>query len=306
MKHLIYLLFTVLIFTSCEDKININLPAADSQLAVDGKVFAYFYTDFIKPLSGYQPSKIRLTLTNGYSDGKAPVVDNAIVSLTDTNTKFTEQLIYVGDGYYATMSMVGEVGHGYLLKIEYNGNTYVSFDFINRVPILDSIEVENRPDSRFGRAPGYYLNLLTKDLAGKGDYYRIKTYKNGILFNRPSDINIAYDAGFGGGTLIDDSKFVFPIAIQATNPFTGEVDEKSKGDKSSFIAGDTARIEILSISRQTIAFYALLRQQLTNEGLFASPSVNVPSNIINVNPDGPKAVGWFSASAVSGKDVLIK
>lgn len=306
MKHFIYVLFSLLIFTSCEDKININLPAADSQLAVDGKVFAYFYTDFIKPLKGYQPQKIRLTLTNGYGAGQVPLVDNAVVSLTDTNTKFTEELIYVGDGYYATQNMVGEIGHGYLLKIDYNGYTYLSFDFINRVPILDSIEVENRPDARFGRAPGYYLNLLTKDLPGKGDYYRIKTYKNGVLFNRPSDINIAYDAGFGGGTLIDDSKFVFPIAIQSTNPFTGEVDDKSKGDKSTFIAGDTARIEILSISRPTIAFYALLRQQLTNEGLFASPSVNVQTNIFNTNSNGPKAVGWFSASAVSGKEVLIK
>mgnify|MGYP001788737515 CR=1 FL=1 len=84
MKHFIYVLFSLLIFTSCEDKININLPAADSQLAVDGKVFAYFYTDFIKPLKGYQPQKIRLTLTNGYGAGQVPLVDNAVVSLTDT------------------------------------------------------------------------------------------------------------------------------------------------------------------------------------------------------------------------------
>ena len=269
-------------------------------------------------------------MTNGYDQGTNTKITDALVTMFDItdlrvddvnssinatlNTALFDtlktlagnKLNHKGDGIYESNSMKGQVNHIYALTIEHNGNTYYSLDTLKRVPKLDSIAVVNRDKPLYGRAPGFFIELLAKDLVGKGDYYRIKTYKNGLLFNRPADINLAFDGGFSPTSNNDATKFVFPIANLAVNPRTDVADEASRGDKSSFVAGDIARIEIWSLSLASIFFYNQLKNELTNEGLFARPPANLPCNIINSNPIGPKAVGWFSASAVSGKDVVIK
>lgn len=306
MKNILYFLTALVFLTACEDKVNIKVPAGESQLAVDAKLFTYVNTSFLKPLKTYEPNYVKLSLTNGYDDGPTPIVDNAEVYIREGFSGIEEKLFYEGNGKYVTTSLRGNVDSLYFLRIEYNGNTYLSGDKINRVITVDSIEVNNVTTTENGRAPGFFLKLVAKDLQGPGDYYRIKTYKNSILFNSPNNITLAYDAGFGSGSPVDNLEFIFPIAVIAVNPRTGVTDEATRGDKSTFVAGDTARIEIWSISAPTILFYDAMRRELTNEGLFARPAVNLPCNIYNKNPAGPKAVGWFSVSAVSGKDVIIK
>lgn len=296
----------VTFLSSCEDKIKLDLPAEASQLVVEAKVIAYTKTDFFTPIEDPQPHYVKLSLTNGFDAGANSFVSDAIVALVDLTDQVTDTLQYKGSGVYKSTKIIGKVGHVYGLGIQYNGNSYFSVDTIKRVPNVDSIAVENRDKALYGRAPGFYLNLLTQDLKGAGDFYRIKTYKNSILFNRPQDINLAYDAGFSPTSNTDGTNFVFPIAVQNVNPNTGITDEESRGQKSTFVKGDVARIEIWSLSIFGIIFYNQLRNELTNEGLFARPAVNLPTNIINLNPDGPKAVGCFSVSAVSGKEVIIQ
>ena len=330
MKNIIILLLIAIAITSCEDKIKLELPPEASQLAVEAKIINYEYADFINPNKSYVRASVKLSMTNGYDAGPNGTVSDALVTMfdvtdikvVDVNTTITNtlntalfdtlkslagnKLIHKGDGIYESNSMQGKVNRIYALTIEHNGSTYFSIDTLKRVPKIDSVLVVNKDKPEFGRAPGYFIELQAKDLVGKGDYYRIKTYKNEILFNRPSDINLAFDGGFSPTSDNDATKFVFPIANLAVNPGTGISDESSNGDKSTFVAGDIARIEIWSLSLPSIFFYNQLRNELTNEGLFARPPANLPCNIINANANGPKAVGWFSASAVSGKDVVIK
>jgi hypothetical protein len=46
---------------------------------------------------------------------------------------------------------------------------------------------------------------------------------------------------------------------------------------------------------------------MQNGGLFATPVVNTPSNIENVNKNSDvKAIGWFCAASISRKSVRIK
>lgn len=330
MKNIIKLFFLTIIISSCEDKIKLELPPEASQLAVEARILSYEYADFIVPNTGYVPATVKLSMTNGYDQGANPQVTDALVTMFDiTDLKIADinssinatlntalfdtlktlagtKLNHKGDGIYESNSIQGKVNRVYALIIEHSGNTYYSLDTLKRVPKLDSIAVVNRDKPLFGRAPGYFIELLAKDLEGKGDYYRIKTYKNGWLFNRPNDINLAFDGGFSPTSNNDATKFVFPIANLAVNPRTDISDESSNGDKSTFVAGDIARIEIWSLSLPSIFFYNQLKNELTNEGLFARPPANLPCNIINANADGPKAVGWFSASAISGRDVVIK
>jgi hypothetical protein len=325
MKNIIQALLAVFLLASCEDKIELDIPADPSQLVVEGRMVVYTPSKFLKNTSPDNYCSVKLSLTNGFKEGQNPKVNDATVVIAEFDTlpdltsfnnldtfdiiskaKEFETLELVSDGEYQTKVLKGKLNKKYVLGIFYKGETYISIDSVNRVPFLDSIAVENRSEPLYGRAPGYYLNLLAQDIVGEGDFYRIKTFKNYVLFNRPSDINLAYDAGFNPFSGIDGTKFVFPIAVANVNPGTNVTDDDSRGDKSSFVQGDTARVEIWSLSLFGIFYYEQLRRELTNEGLFARPTANIRTNIINTNSKGTQAVGSFLCSAVSGKDVIIK
>jgi hypothetical protein len=304
MKNIILIFVVSLVLYACQDKIAIDVKPGASQLAVDGSMICYDSMKVINPLIGYQPNIVRLTMTNGYDDGKSPVVSNATVTIADITDAIEETLVYTEDGKYATTTMVGKVGHSYKLTIVHDGNTYTATDKINRVCVSNFIIIKY-PKAEFGRAPGFYLFLTSVDLLGVGDYYRIKTFKNDLLFNRPGDITVAYDAGVQSTTISDNVPFAFPIAVFGVNPRTGVIDKASSSDESTFIEGDRAKVQIESLSKNAIDFYARLKSELTNEGLFARPAVNVPTNIININPNGTKPVGWFTTTAISAKEMVV-
>ena len=296
-----FTILAVFIF-SCTDPIDINLKEGEKEIAVDGSI-----VDQSKNNLPIRSDTIRITYTNGFSNGPSPVVSNAVVVLKD-NIGSVDTLDYTSNGKYITHpeKIKGVVGRIYELTIDVDGENYKAVDYLKRTTNIDSLVSEYRKLPEFGRAPGYFVNLIAKDVEGPGDLYRFKVYKNGILYNRPSDLTIAADAGFGLNNPIDNLRFIFPIR-ESLNPVTDVPDTETSGDKAPYIPGDEVKVEIYSISEPTYLFYNELFRQISNDGLFASPASNVHTNIFNTNPkSAKKAVGWFSASAVVSKTIVIK
>jgi hypothetical protein len=301
MKYPIVALLALLIY-GCTDPVNIKLKEGEIQIAVDGSI-----TDQTNVGGVIVPDTVRITRTNGFSSGQSPVVNNALLVLRD-NAGSIDTLSYVQDGKYIThtSNIQGVIGRLYELTIAIDGETYLATDVLKRVTTIDSLLSEFRSMPEFGRAPGYFINLYSKDLEGPGDFYRFKVYKNGDLYNRPSDLNLAADAGFGSNNPIDNLRFIFPIR-EALNPMTGVADPATSGDKAPYVPGDVVKVEIYSLSEATYNFYSELQKQVSNDGLFASPAVNVSTNILNINPSSDKkAVGWFNASAIVSKTIVIQ
>jgi hypothetical protein len=70
---------------------------------------------------------------------------------------------------------------------------------------------------------------------------------------------------------------------------------------------DKVKIECWSIGLPAYYFLTLAQIQMTNEGLFATPPANVPTNITNKNKESKvKAVGWFGAASVSRITQVVK
>jgi hypothetical protein len=70
--------------------------------------------------------------------------------------------------------------------------------------------------------------------------------------------------------------------------------------------GDKFKIERWSITEDTYKFYSEINRQLNNIGLYATPTSNVRSNVINMKGQGKNAVGYFGGSAVSAVEVVIQ
>jgi hypothetical protein len=166
---------------------------------------------------------------------------------------------------------------------------------MGRVPVVDSItfskldDMGPRSDEDF-----YQAEFWAEDIAGTGDTYWIRTYKNGSLLNKASEINIAYDAAQSAGSEFDGVTFITPIrkGINAS-------DEDEDGEPvSSLNRGDSVYVEIHSITLASFNYLNEVIDQTDRNGglseLFAStPLTNVSTNIVNLNANGSPVVGFL-------------
>jgi hypothetical protein len=282
----LYLFILVVItLSSCEDVVKIEVPPGESQLVVDA-----FIDD------RRQTQTIRLTKTSPYFDnspspaatGAKVVVKDMILGL-EYNFEDTDN-----DGNYtwtpAVFDTICRVGFPYKLTIEYNGETFTAESYVGRPAILDSISNSFRKRT-FGRE-GQFIDLYAYDQPGKGDCYWLKAYVNGKFLNSPNDLRTAYDMAFDPQSP-DGGLFITPI--------------REFMNSSAFEIGDSVKVEIHSITVQTLFYWNLVANELGNSGLFATPPSNVPTNIENTNKDSEtKAVGWFNTSSTVEGSRIVK
>lgn len=275
-------LVVLLTFSSCEDVIQVKLDKGKPLVTIDA---------FINDMRAQQ--KVRLTYTDDYFSQKPNVgIIGANVVLKDltTGTVFNFTDNSNGDYLYniGNNDTIARLDHQYELTVTHQGTTYTAQSKVKRTTAIDSIDVKFEDAGAFGGKEGYYFSFFGKDPEGsEPDFYWIKSYRNGIFFNKGSEINIAWDGANGDGA--DGLYFIPPIAMGIT-PF-GEVFQKN----------DVCRVEIHSINRETYNFLTQVQSQTTNSGLFATTPENVKCNIQSSNSN-IKVVGWFCMSAVSTKE----
>jgi len=293
---LFIVLATSLVFFSCEDQINPGLESASPVLVVEAWI-------------NNKPGKqiIQLTKTQPYFDATVPPgVSGALVTVTDDlGTVFTFVDDGTNTGTYQWTPPVGQafggVGRKYKLTVQSGGETFEANSVMKRTASIDSVTFSTKNPQRF--PDGSYIGeFWATDPVGPGDLYWIRTYKNGVLLSKPSEISIAYDAGFSAGGDIDGVTFVPPIR-RSINPVDTDPANKNKILKP-FVPGDSAYVELHSLSLEAFDHLQQVSVQTQRNGgfgaLFAQPLANVSSNIFNTNANGSKAVGFFNTSAVKG------
>lgn len=288
---------------ACEDTIDPKLESADPVLTVD----AWLST---KP--GEQ--RIQLTWSVAYDENKEypPGVKGATVTVRDNEGKefiFKEDESKIPEGTYVWKPGLGEtfgkIGNSYTLTIAYNGETFTATSGIGPVPTVDSLAFEYVEDEPMF-AEGYRAEFWGKDLLGEGNTYWIKTYKNGTLLNKPSELNIAFDAGISTNTSNDGQSFIPPIRFRI-NP--SDVDDDDQ-PLAAYSPGDSIYVEIHSITLSAYNFLSEVSASTDRQtgvgSLFSTPLTNVSTNVTSNNPNGSPVVGFFNTSAVSGRGKKLK
>ncbi|MFN8357871.1 MAG: DUF4249 domain-containing protein [Spirosomataceae bacterium] len=295
MKRLIYSLLalsaSILALSSCQDVIDLKTEAGPTQLVVDGWITDQGATQ-----------RIKLSLSAGYFDNSAVKPALGAKVTVSSGSAVYEFKDLKNDGNYVWSATNGKsfakVGETYKLNIQYGGDTYEAQSAMKRVPPIDSIAYEYKertavPDD----APksGYLAEFYANDPVGPGDCYWIKHYKNGKLYNKADEITIAYDGAFSVGSASDGFMFILPIRQAIT----------SRNTLDLYAEKDTLKVELYSISLEAFYFLFQVQQESTNQGLFATAPSNIPTNVINTNPTGKKALGFFGVSAVSTLQTVI-
>ena len=293
----IYTILFAIVFTSCEDNIDIELPKSQPVVVIDAWI-----ND--KP----EPQVIRVMKTIPYFDNTLlPGLNEATVVVKD----LTDQSVYEfekgdDDGEYIWNPTVekpvfGEIGHEYQLTINQGSSSYEAYSLKNRVPAIDSINYRFEEGNSFF-PDSYFAGVYATDPVGAGDAYWIKAWKNGEFLNKPSEINISYDAGGSPGAIVDGIPFIQPIR-DGINPFDQDEDNNFL---SPYNPGDSVYVELHSINYDAYVFLYEVSVQTDRPGgfaeLFAQPLANVPSNI-HVSDEASndsKVIGFFNVSSVTG------
>jgi hypothetical protein len=266
--------------------VDVELEDGEPQLVVDA---------WLSDLDNEQI--INLSVSAPYFDDTSErSVNDATVTLTDDDG-IVYPFNYSSDGDYTASpdSLMIEVGKTYTLRVDWRGSVYQSVSLVRPTAPIDSITYSYDQSGLFGPpdddAPDsiYYSQFWGTDLPGVGDSYWIRSYKNDTILD--NIINTAYDASTNAGSRTDNVVFIFPIRVVGIQP---------DGDRYDYYQPfDTIRVELWSISQEAFVFWQILETQINNGGLFATPPVNVPTNIEKVSGEGLSALGWFQVSSAS-------
>lgn len=293
LQNLLTLLLATSIFWSCEDTIYPELEQAEPQIVIDAWIN-----------DNQVPQYIRITETLPYFDSVSNSgIENATVYIIDNEENTRYDFIEKSTGIYEWIPspeypQIGTIQNSYNLYVEVGEKVYSSSSILNRVPEIDSIVFSFESGSIYPE--GYYAQFYASDIIGPGDTYWIKAYKNGNFLNKPNEINIAFDAGFSAGSNVDGITFL-ELIRDMINPH----DNDEAGDElPSYQPGDSVFVEIHSINYEAFTYLNELKIQTDRPGgfaeLFSVPLSNVPTNIVSMDPEGLKPIGFFNISAVSG------
>lgn len=284
------ILFIIIIasFFGCEQVINLDVKDGVSQLVVDAWI-----TDEFKE------QQVKLTISQPYFEESSPkpALGATVIVFNQDSTAniFTDK---DNDGVYTftpkNRNFIKQ-GERVALYVKYDNEEYYSLSQLKRVPKIDSVsyEVFNFPVTPpTGPKDGYLAQFYATDFVGEGDTYLVRSYKNDTLRFKPTEIQLAYDAGFSPGSKTDGLMFILPI--------------RQSISQGLFADKDKLKVELYSIPIEAYYYIFQLKQESQNGGIFATPLANIPTNILNLNQNSTKkALGAFIVSKVSSFETVI-
>jgi hypothetical protein len=268
---LVTVLMTSLGLFSCQKVINMDLNSASPQLVVEANI-----TD--KP----GPYFVKLSKTVNFDKiTEIPPVTGAIVEISDSSG-YSETLTELSDGIYSTSKLAGIPGHKYRLTIKSDGQIYESVSVmpypVGGLKLEIKKEVNDRNPFRGGSSNQfnrYTVNYEINDPVEFNNYYRFVVYdENGEISSR----RVFSDQYRNGKIIADD--------------FT-------LNDTINFNPGDTIRIELQNVDKNTYNFFRTLREGAGGLSFLSASPSNPISSITN------NGLGYFNACSVKEGFVII-
>lgn len=255
------ILLNLLLLSSCEDVVDVDIDTAAPRLVIDASI------QWQKGTDGRE-QKIKLSTTAGFYDTTVPTVSGALVRITNANNQtfdFIEE--EAGSGFYLCHDFVPEINQTYVLTVVVQGQTYTATEKLLGVNPITSIEQNN--EGGFG-SDEIEIKAYSNDPDGVDNYYLFR-------YKASSKAIPEFDT-------FDDE---FVQGNQFFGYYTNE-DLKS---------GDVIDITLNGISKRYFEYMSkiILIAQGSN-GPFSTPPATVRGNIVNQTNAQNFALGYFTLS----------
>lgn len=300
MKRLIYIMAIILVLTSCEKEVQIDLPDVPAELVVEGileqdqppliiltKTQGYFDPVDSSTIDGLFVNGAIVTINNGTTD--YPLVEICTNSIPDSILDLIAPSVGISAEDLKTYNYCvytstdpasyGEIGKIYNLTIQAEGKTLTSKTKIPEPVYFDSIWYELGPTQD---SLGFiWVEMDDPDTIGNSYKWfaqRINHYTYGPQAGEIKDrqpiapLGSIFDDKFFNG-----QKFEFAYNRGELGNFEGQDDEGP--EERFFKNGDTVVVKFVSMDRPNYFYFRAMEDQwATNGSPFASPG-NLPSNI---------------------------
>ncbi|WP_291865210.1 DUF4249 domain-containing protein [Maribacter sp.] len=261
-------LFTISIFFSCEDVIDVDLQTAPERLTVEASL------DWEKGTTGNNQT-IKLSTSSAYfAENQNTPVTSATVKVTNTNT--LEEFIFTNEnnGNYTTASFNPIVDNTYNLEIVYNSETYIATE--NLKSVTNITRVKQSAEKGFNDE-ALEVNVYFNDPEEEENYYLFKYKEEGDLFFELEDVDDEFING---------------------NEVSWWYEKDEDDDQGEFVAGDKVEIEMYGISKAYFNYIRTLIEQSEGVGLFGATPVALKGNCINQTKTENYAHGFFRLTQV--------
>lgn len=277
----ISLLFLLALSWACQDVVKIETDETTRSLNVYGIV------------SDTNEVFVTLTITTAYFDqGANPPINDADIYLFEDEISVGKLNSLGADGQYS-LDFQGTLGKSYYLEILLPASYNLAQNWSSQPEVLSRVFKPDSFNSRYldrTTVPsvfdeGYYSLLYFQEPSGVGDNYRIRRWLNDSLYTQ--EFFIFDDANFDGADVGGN----FP-------GFTihGPID-----------AGDTAAIEISSMSSSYYGYLTLINEQVFQVGgPFDPPPSPIVGNIYNQDDPNEYGYGFFFASSQTYARTIVK
>lgn len=267
-----------MIFGSCQDVVDLNLPEGESFLVVEGWI-----------TNEEKTHDIILTRTAAYFDNADPSPETGASVFIRDDEGMEVLLPETSPGVY-TYPEPGDIGRSYQLEILLqNESRYIStFEVLYEPVPIDSIYwrlSENEPDEEDGESLDDIYDVLieTNEPQPIGDNYRWRYFLNGAEYREPFDLFVANDEFVNGNPITD-----FNVPDELFSQF------------------DTVLIVQERITRQAREFLQLLQQQTAFVGgPFDPPPSPIEGNIENLTDPNDIALGYFGAAGTDRASIVV-
>ncbi|WP_106794336.1 DUF4249 family protein [Aquimarina sp. Aq78] len=263
-------LFTI-IFTSCEDVIDVDVQTAPARLTIEASL------DWEKGTTGNNQT-IKLSTSTAYFDTTSNTsVTGASVKVTNDSSGvefvFTDQ----NNGEYTTTEFVPVLNQSYTLEVIYNGENYSAKETL--MPVVDIKEVSQSTEDGFDDEV-LEVNLKFDDPKDEDNYYLFRFKEVGDLLAEFED----FDDEFANGNEIS---------------WYYEKEEDTETKTEEFKPGDVVNIDLYGISEGYYNYIRILIEQSEGLGLFSATPVALKGNCINLDNAKNYANGYFRVTQVS-------
>jgi hypothetical protein len=259
------LLIFLIVFSSCEKVIDIDLVSKENQIVIEGG---------ISNLQG--PYTILLSQTVNFDETNSfPPVSGANVTISD-DIGNVETLTETSSGVYVTSNIQGVCNRNYTLKVVSNGEEFIATSYMHEPVNIDTLTITTETTHNSSKRT---ISVGFTDPKGISNYYRfIKTINN----------------------IEQSTIYVEDDLLQDGNDISQPLLSKSK-EETSLKIGDNVTISLQVIDKNVYNYFRTLNQLIGGSGLMNQSTS--PANPISNFNNG--ALGYFNAYSVTHKELTI-
>lgn len=241
MKNIFLAVAVVLLFTACEEVIDIDLNSSEPVISAEGLI----EKDSV--------AWLKLSYSSDYFDAEeSEKIENAIVTISDSEGN-TESLEHYGNGFYTGNNVLGQADTKYTLDFSFDDQFKSASSALNNPMEIYAVEFDENENPRPGEEDSYEVTLKLSNNQDINEFSLAKFWVNNI--ENKDNYYLINDEYFAKGDTIEYNPFLL-----------------------TFDKGDNVKIIVYSIDEDTYKYYNQLNDLLGGKMGASSTPYNPQSN----------------------------